>query len=139
MWIPWTVTHGDAAASRSRRWGWGRGSLLLQGLRPACGWLWPGPWSPAGHSPQPVPWVLQLTCWVEPGGPGRRLRSPLQHSLCDRGQCQKDGWWSETWSPDNCLCPSLRIMNCPPHTYHTPRWLSWDSRWSGECLQVIFE
>ena len=40
---------------RSQRWGWERGSLLLQGQNLATGWPWPWLWSSAGHSPQSVP------------------------------------------------------------------------------------
>ena len=44
-----------AVAIRLWRQRWGRGLLLLQGLDQASWLLWSGFWSPAGHSPQPVP------------------------------------------------------------------------------------
>ena len=31
VWIPWTVTHGDATAFRSPRWAWGRGARPVGG------------------------------------------------------------------------------------------------------------
>ena len=46
-----------AATIRSRRQGWGRGSLPPQGLGPAGGCPWWGLWNPAGHSLWPAPWA----------------------------------------------------------------------------------
>ncbi|XP_026938903.1 uncharacterized protein [Sagmatias obliquidens] len=82
-----------ATTIRSQSWGWGRGSLLLQGLGPARGLLWPGLQSPAGHSLPPVPGVPQLARQPEargPGGPRGEPRSASHHTVCHEDPCKAD-------------------------------------------------
>ena len=71
----------DPAAIGAQRQGWGRGSLLPQGRRPASGWLSWGLWSPAGHSLQPVPWVppahLLTQGQVSWRASGEKAKTPL--------------------------------------------------------------
>ena len=50
--------------------GWGRGSLLLQGLGPATGRPWQELRSSAGHSPQPAPGPPSSPAGPEAGGSG---------------------------------------------------------------------
>ena len=73
-----------ATTIRLQMQGWGKGSLSPQGLSLASGWPSQGPWSPAGHSPQPAPWAPQRTCWP-PGeleGPRKKAGIRLSpHSL----------------------------------------------------------
>ena len=75
-----------AAVISLQRQGWGIGSLPPQGLGPASGRPWRGLWSPAGHSPQPVPWA-PLAHPLARGqvswrAPGRRLGSVSYLTLC---------------------------------------------------------
>ena len=101
-----------AAAIKSQRWAWGRGSLPPQGLGLASGWLWWGLWSSAGQGQFPGPPVI---CWSD----AHELESPeekakillLPHSLPDDCHSTADRWlkWREhQWSvPDSCSLGQL--------------------------------
>ena len=70
-----------AAAFRSQRRRREIGSPPPQGLGPASAWPWWGLWSPAGHSPQPVPRVSQLTCQSEARWAGEPHKNVWTHFL----------------------------------------------------------
>ncbi|XP_029079381.1 collagen alpha-1(XXVIII) chain-like [Monodon monoceros] len=104
-----------ATTIRSQSWGWGRGSLLLQGLGPARGLLWPGLRSPAGHSLPPVPGVPQLARQPEARGPGGARgepRSASHHTVCHEDPCKADSWQRGT---SNC-CTRVPAPITPPHS-----------------------
>ena len=115
--------HSWILSPPSGRSGGDKGEIqLLWGLGPANGQPWPGLWSSAGHSPQPVPGAPSSLTGLRPcslEGPGEKVETHLSLNLLS------GPWWG--WQPAEWLSVSYHSFHAAsllhPYYRQTQEWL----------------